>query len=366
MSMFRTYTETYDMNTEAGAPTLLGIHTPIGKEPYTMLRPCFDMYRKFKYLGCDVTVVNSAKLPVSPESYSIESGMNDIDPRDTLDPIMFIGAHGDDLGAVLNSMYGGLTSNVFNLSGMDKEKATALETFYYTALGDAKWRKSPIQKTLHLKNLHPIVYGLATQMQMQFNGIQPAGYPQNGADRSTNHLVGVTGERIGNNISGSGTDYDVPLMNNALIHDFTNGNEPKRVPVQLMTNKVQRLGWLDTRQVLGNSSTNNLDVDNITVLPKVLMGIMMLPPARRAYNFLRVIIRHKWKFAGYRTVTTGIADNINQTVAFGYNNQYTGNVPATSKMLANESAEDYAERMRIEANNEVVDDFILGGEPDES
>lgn len=347
MSMFRSYTETYDMNTESGAPTLLGIHTPIGKEPYNMLKPCFDMYRKYKYLGCDVTIVNSAKLPVSPESYSIQSGMVDIDPRDTLDPIMFKGAHGQDLGAVLNSMYGGLTSNVFNLSGMDKEKATALETFYYTALGDEAWRKSPIQKTLHIRNLHPIVYGLATQMQMQFNGIEPSGYPQNGSD----WIAGTYRTKSGTPSSLVGNQVPNMTPSTALIEDFSDTSVHARVPVQLMTNKVQRLGWLDTRQVLGNSSTDDLDVDNITVLPKVLMGILMLPPARRAYNFLRVIIRHKWKFAVYRTVTTGTTDFLSLTNAIGYNNQYTGNTPSSSSktlLLDSDPEQDVVEDDGIE------------------
>lgn len=326
MSMFRSYTETYDMNTESGAPTLLGIHTPIGSEPYRMLKPCYDMYRKVKYLGCDVTVVNAAKLPVSPESYSIQAGMNDIDPRDTLDPVMFIGCHGNDMGAVLNSMYGGLLSDVFKLSGMDKEKAASLETFYYTALGDEKWRKSPIQKTLHLRGLHPIVYNLATQMQLQYNNVDTAQYPDN---------IGTTYNEVtaGSIVKVNNTNQiAVPSVGGGKFHDFTTGQEPELAPIQLMTNKVSRLGWLDTKQIMGNLNCDNTSDGNTMVLPKVMMGILMLPPARRAYNFLRVIIRHKFKFASYRTVTTGTIDNITQTAAIAYNNQYTGNTPASSKM----------------------------------
>lgn len=321
MTMFRTYTETYDMNTESGAPTILGIHTPIGKEPYNFLKPCFDMYRKFKYLGCDVTIVNSAHLPVSPEAYGIEAGLSNVDPRDTLDPVMFRGCHGDEMGAVLNSMYGGMTSNIFKLSGLDKEKSTILESFYYTALGDPSWRKSPIQKTLKINGLHPIVYQMATQMQIAPSGSDVGGYYEN-----TMSTYGTKDGANGRVSSGVNSNHPAFVVNPAFIEDITTGTAKKLDPVSMFTNRCGPLGWLDTKQIIGNSSISNTDADNITCLPKIFMGILMLPPARLAYNFLRVIIRHKWVFRDYRTVTLGM---INQpTNAIGYNNQYTGGTPS--------------------------------------
>lgn len=147
MSMYRTYTETYDLNTEKDCPTLLGIHTPIGPNPRKFLEPCFRMYKKYKYVGCDVTIVNSARLPVDPEQVGRIEGTNYVDPRDTLNPIMFKGCHGESLGKVLDSMYGGLASAIFKDPSIDKEVFRAdLEHFYYTALGDDTWRKSPFRR----------------------------------------------------------------------------------------------------------------------------------------------------------------------------------------------------------------------------
>lgn len=72
--MIRTYTETYDVNTADGKPTLIGFHTPIGRNPYHFLYPAFMMYEKYRYLGCDISIVNSAHLPVSITAYDIEGG----------------------------------------------------------------------------------------------------------------------------------------------------------------------------------------------------------------------------------------------------------------------------------------------------
>lgn len=166
MAMMRTYTETYDMNTEEGCPTLLGIHTPIGPTMYKFLAPAFKLYKKYKYVGCDVTVVNAARLPVDPEQLGKIEGENYVDPRDTLNPIMFRGCHGESLAAVLDSMYNELLAD-YKGPSVDHEKLkTDLQAFYYTALGDDGWRKSPIQKTLSIKNLHPLVYSLATNHQI--------------------------------------------------------------------------------------------------------------------------------------------------------------------------------------------------------
>lgn len=177
MAMFRTYTETYDLNTEEGCPTILAVHSPIGQTPYKMLAPAFKMYRKYKYLGADLTIVNAAKLPVDVEQLGRIEGTNYVDPRDVLNPILFKGCHGESLGKILDSMYNGLLRENRDFDGPDMDKKifrNALANFYYTALGDDSWRKSHIQKTLNIKNLHPLVYGLDTNHQiLPSNALSP-------------------------------------------------------------------------------------------------------------------------------------------------------------------------------------------------
>lgn len=334
MAMIRTYTETYDMNTEEGCPTLLGIHTPIGPTMYNFLAPAFQMYKKYKYLGCDVTVVNAARLPVDPEQVGKIAGTNYVDPRDTLNPIMFKGCHGESLAAVLDSMYNGLLLT-HKGSSLDKEKLKAdLEAFYYTALGDDGWRKSNIQKTLSLKNLHPMVYSLATQHQLlPTNSLDAANYKVN------NPSSYATVQNIGNSpnaengSSSGGTGWSIFQVSPSGVYpadgstqnDYIGGN------LSMFTSKMQRLGWLDTMQYVGHNAVDPApgatNKANIALLPKVQMGILMLPPSYLCRQYLRVIIRHKIKFAGFRTITTGGSyDGFNsEQYQSNYGYWYTGN-----------------------------------------
>lgn len=66
--MIRSFVQTYDLNTEQGAPTLLGIHTPIGGDAWRFLGMWFRGFTKYKYLGCDITIVNAARLPLTPNN----------------------------------------------------------------------------------------------------------------------------------------------------------------------------------------------------------------------------------------------------------------------------------------------------------
>lgn len=329
MAMMRTYTETYDMNTEQDCPTLLGIHTPIGPTMYNMLAPAFRMYKKYKYIGCDITVVNSARLPIDPEQVGKIAGSNYIDPRDTLNPIMFKGCHGESMGAVLDSMYDGLLLT-HKGSSLDKEKFKSdLEAFFYTALGDDSWRKSSIQKTLSIKNLHPLVYTLSTNHQiLPTNGVVAGDYLENSPETAT-----AIGGNANGGFTGAIQNRAIPSVNPTGVWRANGDTESPTLLKGLnsmFTSKMHRLGWLDTLQYIGRNGTITnplvpLDGD-IAMLPKVMMGILMLPPAYLCRQYLRVIIRHKIKFAGYRGVTFGGALTGTETSNLGnYGYWYTGN-----------------------------------------
>lgn len=337
MAMLRTYTETYDMNTEEGCPTLLGIHTPIGPTMYKFLAPAFKMYKKYKYIGCDVTIVNAARLPVDPEQIGKIDGQNYVDPRDTLNPIMFRGCHGESLAAVLDSMYNELLAD-YKGPSIDHEKLKSdLQAFYYTALGDDGWRKSPIQKTLSLRGLHPMVYNLATNHQiLPTNGLDVNNYKapiQISNPILTGNVAGAENGQFAGPDSSHG--WEAPLVgptgvyaaNGVLgLQNYIGGN------VSMFTSKMHRLGWLDTMQYIGHNAVDEApgrtNEDNIALLPKCFMGLLMLPPSYLCRQYLRVIIRHKIKFAGYRTITTGAgAEDFNaESFQGNYGYLYTGNV----------------------------------------
>lgn len=338
--MIRTYTETYDINTADGRPTLIGFHTPIGRNPYHFLYPAFMMYEKYRYLGCDISVVNSAHLPVSITAYDIEGGQANMDPRDSLNPILFRGCHGNSLGNVLNSIYEGF-GNVAKESGLDKgEMLAQYNNFYYTALGDNGWRKSPISKTLRINGLHPLVYRQAMNIQMAPVNADVADYPENASGQwGTSNLY--DGDFPGS-ISPSSED-DMGNVKNPAVADwdaYSNIRLKFGTPYSLFTNGVQKLGWMDTlsRVTYGSptsaespSGTNNssFSYNKIQMLPKIFMGIMMLPAQERAYNFLRISIRHKFAFKNVRGISAGAGDPVFDPVAttWGYYEDISSVVP---------------------------------------
>lgn len=346
MAMIRTYTETYDMNTETDCPTILAVHTPIGPTPYRMLDPCFRMYRKYKYLGADVTVVNAARLPVDPSQIGQTAGQNYVDPRDVLNPILFKGCHGESLGSILDSMYNGLLSaaNEFHDSALDKDIFSSyLANFYYTALGDDSWRKSPVSKTLSIKNLHPLVYSLSTNHQiLPTNSLDADNYRDNNpaTPSSPSGLGNTSGSSSGQfGQSSAAAGWVSPIIGPTHVFEPSDQTWSYKVGLNSMfTSKMHRLGWLDTMQYIGQNvdpavaSVGNQE--SIALLPKVFMGVLMLPPANLVRQYLRVIIRHKFKFAGYRSITEGSSQTWNYTdTRLGYYEHYTGNVETNSKEL---------------------------------
>lgn len=110
-------------------------------------------------------------------------------------------------------------------------------------------------------------------------------------------------------------------------------------PFSLFTNGVASLGWMDTltRFNGGDASIVNgtsFAPNKIAMLPKLFMGILMLPAAERAYNFLRISIRHKFAFKGIRGISAGAGDPVFNPVSdsWGYRNEYTaGSIPDSSK-----------------------------------
>lgn len=332
--MIRSFVQTYDLNTEQGAPTLLGIHCPIGGDAWRFLGMWFRGFTKYKYLGCDITIVNAARLPVDPEQLGKIEGENYIDPRDTLNPIMFKGCHGESLGEIINSMYGGLTSDIFKGTTLDKIEMNALlENFYYTALGDDAWRKSPVQKTLRIRGLKPMCYSMATTHQIApTNGMLASEYAENNYTQYTP----PTGDAPTSPQSGlwnTGASDASPRTYPTTVYDAHNNAFVNKQVGSVFTNRLTRLGWLDTMQFVGGATKSMVFEDGkITELPKLFMGVLMLPPAYLTRQYLRVIITHRFAFKNIRTVTTG-----GNTIDFatsqklGYAYEITGNVPNGNK-----------------------------------
>lgn len=294
------YTEVIDLQTTPNKMTILGIHTPTGLRPHTMLRGLFGQFRKFKYHGCNVRMVNAAQLPVDPLGVSGIPGTTDVmDPRDALNPILFHGCHGDHLNDVLDMIYKEGRYEAFTHSTAsvdDQEVSIGIDANYYAALSDPSWKKFGIQSGVSLRGLKPLVHKAALTKQM---------VP---TSQSTVYDY-VSGQDVGKMVTDPAI-WDVPAKD---VDDVTSiigveGTVPSGVSGkyerninQMFTNGVQRLGWLPTSSWYVNAAASALNGAVVTYLPKIFMGILILPPCYKQVQFFRLCIDHYFSFKDFTT-----------------------------------------------------------------
>nr|WCR62277.1 MAG: capsid protein [ssDNA virus sp.] len=275
------YQEIIDFHTESGKVSLCGIHTPQGNKPRRMLAGFFTQFRKYRYKGCSLVMVPAARLPADPLGVSYEAGEPGSDPRDLLNPILFHGCHGDNLNAALNTIYKGSFDYQSSAVGMDVVNKSDVpaesidwESQYYRALSDPSFQKSNVMSAFRKKGLHPLVYNVASNHQIVPN--------------ENNSQVGQIG------VEGGHYAFMPAIEGQVADSDGT------RVAVKpvFMTNRLQSLGWLDTKQVI--NSVASVD-PAITTLPKIFMGLIMLPPAYKTEMYFRMVITHFFEFKQFNT-----------------------------------------------------------------
>lgn len=343
---FASYSEIYDMHTEVGKTTLLGIHTPITNRHQKFLNGFFTQFKKFRYKGASLSFVPVATLPADPLNVSYEAGEPGIDPRDLTNPIIHCGMHGQHLGKYLDSIFHLDIDNVLSSmdvcnSVTDADQLLSLENAYYTALSSPNFKKSHPQHGFTKKGLHPMVYGLATNRPYAVHDASNGNYEINPLAQST---FGELTLHPGGGTSTKGEIYNEFSSNTAQTLGvertvYGNGDTHFKYDYgQFFTNKLHSLGWLDTlqhqSQVLVNGDGDGGDVlpyVSFTGLPKVYMYFVMLPPAYKQEMYYRVIIRHFFEFREFRPVTGPFS-------FYGYTNGVydgvIGNDPATASATA--------------------------------
>lgn len=297
------YEEIIDCHTEEGHVTAIGIHTPTGDTPRKMFSGFFEQFKKFKYLGCSIKLVPAARLPADPLQVSYEPGQvigTAVDPRDMLNPLLFHGCHGNDLGTILNTLYTGMQVGD-SLSVLDTPTSGAIlptafrdlmEKLYYKGLTDKTWKKAMPQRGFIKSGLRPMIYSLATNRQI---------------------IPGNQGEGIDVADDGS-IDFDVADPTEEWELDTSYKTKTSLEHVQLFTPRLQRLGWLDTRNVLtkgadmGGEGVTTIDDAffkqiNYAELPEIFMGVILLPPAYGVEQYYRMIIDHYFEFKGFRGIS---------------------------------------------------------------
>nr|WCR62155.1 MAG: capsid protein [Smacoviridae sp.] len=300
------YQEIIDLHTESDTVSVIGIHTPQGDTPRKMFGGFFDQFKKFKYLGCSVSLVPAARLPADPLQVSYEAGDTTIDPRDMLNPLMFHGCHGNDMGVILNRFYNTnsvadqlQTDSMFQYADSftdvtegDHISGLQLEDLYYKALTDNTWKKAHPQRGFKKGGLRPLVYSMATNMQFNGSSIGMGGF-------------GVPMDMVD----------DVSVSDQSITATFPVSQAGRR----FFTPRLTGLGWLDTRNVLTTATTVNGSTADLPALfndaalnqqdaseadlPLVYMGMILLPPAYKTEQYFRMIINHHFAFKDFRGIS---------------------------------------------------------------
>lgn len=326
-----TYTEVIDLQTVADKISIIGIHTPVGRPAYHRLKGFFTQFRKYKYNGIkSLVMVPAAQLPVDPLGLTGVVGTTDtMDPRDSLNPILFHGCHGESLTQVLDTIYRATNyvSSGANTTSDGGDVSDSAEKYdmnisndlfqYYSKLTDSSWRKFGIQSGVKLKKLHPLVHQVVQNMptlpgamsseQFQANtGLFQTSYANTSDSYKVNshyvndvqlndHLENLPSVPVGE------TDRVRGVVNG----DYVSTNAVVPVYKQQFTNRLTSLGWLPTALVGNNSEP----VDSrICTLPRIFMGIMVLPPAYNVEQYFRMVITHSFSFKEF-TSTLSLADD---------------------------------------------------------
>lgn len=290
-----TYQEIYDIATTPNKVTIIGIRTPSGSVPSTMLAGLWKQFKSVKYNGMDFVMRASGTQPLDPLQVGNSAGTQ-MDMRDIQNPILFRGCHGESLGSILNDLMGlstgshGFSGDSLDIDSQDLD--AAVENFYYQCLTDMSWQKSMPQNGFARNGLHPLVYGLAANHQINDGGVDSfvdgngTVYDQNAGDAQ--FVTTVDGERVfvpnlGSQIAAAG-------------NDLLNGGR------RIFTNDLQPLGWLDTENRVGGDGITPYPNAKI---PRCYMGILMLPPSYTSgvRQFFRMVCTHYFTFKDFRSIS---------------------------------------------------------------
>lgn len=288
-----TYQEIYDIATTPNKVTIIGIRTPSGAVPSTMLSGLWKQFKSVKYNGMDFVMRASGTQPLDPLQVGNTAG-SQMDMRDIQNPILFRGCHGEALGSILNEIMG-LPTDGHGFSGdsIDVDSAdldATVENFYYQCLTDMSWQKSMPQNGFARNGLHPLVYGLASNFQLN---------DANSGDISVSGLAFNNDAGKFKDVVGSDNKFiRVPNMGYQVLPDGTIDYGGRR----MFTNDLQPLGWLDTENRVGGTAA---DTSPNARIPRCYMGILMLPPSYTSgvRQFFRMVCTHYFTFKDFRSIS---------------------------------------------------------------
>lgn len=333
------YQEVVDLHTESKTVSVIGIHTPCTSTPVKMLQGFWKQFRKVKYLGCSLSLVPAARLPADPLQVSIGAGEPTIDPRDMLNPIMFHGCHGDDMGAILDTLYSGESGGTSDVVRKQSDSAVLdvfsenqvgndyVDALYYRSLTDRTWAKAHPQVGFRKSGLRPLVHQIvANRPFSQFSpddrtsALGPTVIKSDGTSGNAGQIGSVP---------GIGAGYkNLAVVSSPGLPDTVEPEGPTfeinagQSGYAFATSGLRPLGWQDTQTSLMTTAayvsqalTGNAQQDAQKVadtwtkvvvpntIPKFYMGMIMLPPAYKTEQWFRLQINHNFAFKGFRGIS---------------------------------------------------------------
>ncbi len=334
------YQEVVDLHTESKTVSVIGIHTPCTSTPVKMLGGFWKQFRKVRYLGCSLSLVPAARLPADPLQVSIGAGEPTIDPRDMLNPILFHGCHGDDMGAILDTLYSGESSGTSDVVRKQSDSAVLdvfsesqlgndyVDALYYRALTDRTWAKAHPQVGFRKSGLRPLVHQIvANRPFSQFSpdsrtsALSPTVFTDGGVPAFVGQIGIPSGATLTRNHLDVQAGPSLPDTNEVDTQtNFVIGYN--HTGYAFATSGLRPLGWQDTQtscmtttEYVSDPLTGNAQQDsqkvadvltNVVVpntIPKFYMGMIMLPPAYKTEQYFRLAINHRFAFKGFRGIS---------------------------------------------------------------
>lgn len=356
------YQEIIDLKTTTNTVSVVGIHTPTSYEPYEFLRGFFEQFKKYRYNGCSMALVPAARMPADISQVGYGAGDPPIDARDILNPILFHGCHGEALGPILDGFLNGpSTDSSFGRAdsspsierrtlgaGEGAAFNTLYEKLYYRALTDNTWLKAHPQTGFRKKGMHPLVYDLSTNHAIPggFNAATNLSPDVKSGLSGVTRASGAFGPEAYEQGTGSHQTHrslkELPLLGDFDIVDATSSTEGQiyqdrsNEGVSYFTSRLHRLGWLDTTVRHSNSKAaqpytglvpTSADIsyflgqlsESLNSLPLLYMGLVLLPPAYKANQYMRLVLNHSFSFKGFRGISTNMSNQAWNSLASGPN-----------------------------------------------
>lgn len=335
------YQEVVDLHTESKTVSVIGIHTPNTSTPVKMLGGFWKQFRNVRYLGCSLSLVPAARLPADPLQVSIGAGEPTIDPRDMLNPILFHGCHGDDMGAILDTLYSGEANSTSDVVRKQSDSAVLdvfsenqkgndyVDALYYRALTDRTWAKAHPQVGFRKSGLHPLVHQIVANRP--FSQFAPSPEYNRAGNLGPTVIndkgIPVNAGQIGTTPPAGGTIgvYPTPgLPDTNAVETDVNFDISKNGAggYAFATSGLRPLGWQDTQtsvmtinDYVSEPLTGNAEQDAAKVaatwtkvvvpntIPKFYMGMILLPPAYKTEQWFRLQINHRFAFKGFRGIS---------------------------------------------------------------